>query len=139
MSPIDNILDELGLKHYAPGMHRDIGLPPSRPDTGSQPVPPPAPAGPAAQAPVSEVDVVSKLDRLAAARPDRLDWKKSIADLLQLLGMDNSFAARKALAAELGCPADKMGDSYQMNLWLHQAVLKKIAENGGNVPKDLLS
>ena len=30
-----------------------------------------------------------------------------------------------------------MGDSAQMNMWLHKTVLKKIAENGGNVPADL--
>ena len=42
------------------------------------------------------------------------------------------------LATELGCPADKMDDSAQMNLWLHKAVLKRLAENGGNVPADLL-
>jgi hypothetical protein len=25
-----------------------------------------------------------------------------------------------------------------MNVWLHKQVLRKIAENGGNVPKELL-
>jgi hypothetical protein len=25
-----------------------------------------------------------------------------------------------------------------MNIWLHKTVLKKIADNGGNIPKDLL-
>jgi hypothetical protein len=32
-----------------------------------------------------------------------------------------------------------MGDSAQMNLWLHQAVLQKLARNGGNIPADLLA
>ena len=62
----------------------------------------------------------------------------SIVDLMKLLGMDSSLAARKELATELGCPADKMGDSAQMNMWLHKTVLAKIAENGGNVPQELL-
>jgi len=62
----------------------------------------------------------------------------SIVDLLKLLGLDSSLEARKGLAAELGCPADKMADSAQMNTWLHKTVLQKLAENGGNVPKELL-
>jgi hypothetical protein len=59
-------------------------------------------------------------------------------DLLKLLGIDSSYAAREELATELDCPASLMGDSAQMNMWLHQTVLKKIADNGGNVPKELL-
>jgi hypothetical protein len=47
-------------------------------------------------------------------------------------------ATRKALAEELGCPAELMGDSAKMNLWPHQTVLASIAANGGNVPKDFL-
>jgi hypothetical protein len=87
---------------------------------------------------VPMVDVVSKLESLAAKNPAKLDWKVSIADLLFLLGMDNSFKARKELAIELGCPEKLMADSAQMNMWLHSAVLKKIAENGGNIPQELL-
>jgi hypothetical protein len=49
-----------------------------------------------------------------------------------------SLEARKGLAAELGCPEDKMGDSAQMNIWLHKTVLQKLAKNGGNIPKELL-
>jgi hypothetical protein len=84
------------------------------------------------------VDVVSKLEHLAAENPQKLNWKVSIVDLLKLLDLDSSFEARKELAIELGCPADKMGDSAQMNVWLHKTVLQKIAENGGNIPKELL-
>ena len=57
---------------------------------------------------------------------------------MKLLGMDSSLDNRKELATELGCPADKMGDSAQMNMWLHKTVLQKLAENGGNVPASLL-
>jgi 3-oxoacyl-ACP reductase-like protein len=95
----------------------------------------------AAAAPVStmtEVDVVAKLDGLAALNPEKLNWKVSIVDLMKLLGLDSSLAQRKELATELGCPADKMADSAQMNMWLHKTVLQKLAENGGNVPKELL-
>ncbi len=91
-----------------------------------------------AAAPISEVDVVSKLEGLAASNPEKLNWKTSIVDMLKLLGIDSSLSARKELAAELGCPSDKMGDSAQMNMWLHKTVLQKLAQNGGNIPKELL-
>ena len=59
-------------------------------------------------------------------------------DLLKLLNMDSSLAARKALATELGCPADAMGDTAKMNIWLHKTVLARVAANGGKVPQELL-
>ena len=86
---------------------------------------------------ISEVDVVSKLEGMAASHPEKLNWKTSIVDMLKLLGIDSSLSARKELAVELGCPADKMGDSAQMNMWLHKTVLQKLAQNGGNIPKEL--
>lgn len=95
-----------------------------------------APAAPAAPVAVSEVDVVKHLEGLAAGKG--LNWKVSIVDLLKLLDLDSSFEARKEMAVELGCPADLMGDSAKMNVWLHKTVLKKIAENGGNIPQSLL-
>jgi hypothetical protein len=97
-----------------------------------------APAKPAAPKPISEVDVVANLEKLAAASPVQLNWKVSIVDLLKLLDLDSSLTARKEMAVELGCPADAMNDSVRMNVWLHKTVLKKIAENGGNIPQDLL-
>ena len=111
--------------------------------------PPPAAAPTAAAAPaaaptapkpttMSVVDVVGQLEGLAAKSPQKLNWKSSIVDLMKLLNLDSSLTARKELATELGCPADKMGDSAQMNMWLHKAVLQKLAANGGNVPKELL-
>ena len=111
--------------------------------------PAPAPAAPsaspetaAAETPrvqaLSEVDVVANLDGLAASNPQKLNWKTSIVDLLKLLGLDSSLESRKELATELGCPKEKMGDSAQMNIWLHKTVLQKLAENGGNIPKELL-
>ncbi len=90
-------------------------------------------------APMAMVDVVSKLDKMAGDNPG-LDWKVSIVDLLKLLGIDSSLNARKELAQELGCPPDLIGGDYaKMNIWLHKTVLQKIAENGGNIPKELLS
>ena len=98
----------------------------------------PAPAAAAAPVAISVVDVVGQLETLAAKHAEKLNWKVSIVDLLKLLGLDSSLGARKELATELGCPAEKMGDSAQMNMWLHKTVLQKLADNGGNVPAELL-
>ena len=84
------------------------------------------------------VDVQGQLEKLAAASPQPLNWKTSIVDMLKLLGLDSSLAARKTLATELGCPPEKLGDSAQMNMWLHKTVMKQIAANGGAVPQNLL-
>ena len=102
-----------------------------------------APAAPGATAPQAPaampmVDVVAQLEKRAAANAQKLNWRTSIVDLLKLLDIDSSFAARKELATELGCPADLMGDSAKMNMWLHKAVLARVDANGGNVPKELL-
>jgi hypothetical protein len=72
------------------------------------------------------------------ARGTGLNWKQSISDLLFLLGMDNSLETRRELAKELDAPADVISDSARMNTWLHKTVLMKIAENGGNIPQELL-
>lgn len=93
------------------------------------------PAAPTVKA-VAEVDVVKHLEELSAG--SGLDWKVSIVDLLKLLGIDSSREARNELATELGCPPDLMKDSAKMNVWLHKEVLRKIAENGGNIPASML-
>jgi hypothetical protein len=101
----------------------------------------PAPASPTAApapAPVPMVDVVAQLEKRAAANPQKLNWRTSIVDLLKLLDIDSSFAARKELATELACPPELMSDSAKMNTWLHKTVLARIAANGGNVPRELL-
>ena len=82
--------------------------------------------------------MVAQLERRAAANPQKLNWRTSIVDLLKLLDIDSSLEARKALANELHAPASVMSDSAQMNTWLHQEVLQRIAANGGNVPANLL-
>lgn len=93
----------------------------------------------AAPAAVSQVDVVAQLEQRAAESSQKLNWRVSIVDLLKLLELDSSYGARKELAAELNCPAELMDDSAQMNMWLHKTVLARIAENGGNIPQDLLN
>lgn len=123
MSLLNTILEKLGFGKAAAA---------KAPET-NQPVAAPLPAA----TPV--VDVVTKLDQLAASNAEKLNWKVSIVDLLKLLGLDSSLTARKKLATELGCPPQTMEDSARMNMWLHKTVLQKLAQNGGNIPKELLS
>jgi hypothetical protein len=87
-------------------------------------------------APMSQVDVAAVLTGLAAQNKEKLDWRKSIVDLMKLLKLDSSLAARKELAKELHYSGD-MNDSASMNIWLHKQVMQKLAENGGKVPEDL--
>lgn len=110
-----------------------------RPVADTAPAAAPAPSAAPAPVAIAVVDVVAQLEKRAAANPQKLNWRVSIVDLLKLLDLDSSFAVRKELAAELGCPADLMSDSAKMNIWLHKTVLARIAENGGNIPQDLLN
>lgn len=84
------------------------------------------------------VDVAAVLNDMAKKNPEKLDWRKSIVDLMKLVDMDSSLGARKQLATELHYTGD-MNDSASMNVWLHKQVLAKLAENGGKVPPELLS
>ena len=83
------------------------------------------------------VDVMAILDKLDDATDEKLDWSTSIVDLMKLLNLDSSLAARKTLAHELGYSGDTH-NSAEMNVWLHKAVMTKLAENGGIVPKELM-
>jgi hypothetical protein len=165
MSLFTQILDKLGLKNK-PGATTtpSSGTPtankpgstnqaantqknqPSMPGSRPGAVANPAASGPAnpnmipqtgaAPAQMSEVDVVHKLETMSAGKG--LNWKTSIVDLLKLLDLDSSREARTELAKELHAPGDVMNDSARMNTWLHKEVLRRIAANGGNIPKDLL-
>ena len=85
----------------------------------------------------SSVDIATNLDRAAANSGQKLDWRHSIVDLMKALGMDASLAERKELAAELNYSGDEH-DSAKMNMFLHKALMKKLSENGGKVPPELL-
>jgi len=95
-----------------------------------------APAAAPATAAPPVVDVEAILNGLAAKNPEKLDWKRSIVDLMKLVGMDSSLTARKELAKDLNYSGD-MNDSASMNIWLHKQVMTKLAENGGKVPDEL--
>jgi hypothetical protein len=82
------------------------------------------------------VDVAAMLTALAAKSGQELNWKTSIVDLLKLLNLDSSLAARKELAKELHY-SGSTDDTATMNVWLIKEVMKKLAENGGKVPDEL--
>lgn len=133
MGFFSKILDKLGFDAGASKVEEMLRTPaaPSAPNTTTMG------AGPAVK-PMAQVDVVAQLEQKAAASSQKLNWRTSIVDLLKLLDIDSSLNARKELAKELGCPANLMEDSAQMNMWLHKTVLAKLAANGGNVPAELL-
>lgn len=165
MSLFSKILGKLGLgkKEEAPSQTASAGLSakpaaaapvkPSAPAPAAAPAATPPPAAPQPKpvmdeelkeretaarkpAPISEVDVVKKLEEMSKGK--NLNWKTSIVDLLTLLELDSSKAARIELAKELGCPAEYIGGDYsKMNTWLHKEVLRQIAANGGNIPREL--
>lgn len=94
-----------------------------------------APTAAAAVAPV--VDIEAVLEGFAAKTTQELNWRTSIVDLMKLVGMDSTLAERKELAKELGYTGSTQ-DTATMNVWLHKQVMRKLAENGGKVPANLL-
>jgi len=106
--------------------------------------PSPAPAArpaataptPAAAPPPEPVDVEAVLSELAAGKGGGGNWRTSIVDLLKLLDLDSSLAARKELAEELGVRAGPDGSAEQ-NIALQKAVMRALEKNGGKVPASL--
>ncbi|WP_448581930.1 DUF3597 domain-containing protein [Thermaurantiacus sp.] len=95
------------------------------------PPPPPAaadlaPAAPAEPEP-EPIDVEKVLTYMAEKRGQPNNWKTSIVDLMKLVGMDSSLEARKELAQDLGYTGALDG-SAEMNLWLHQKVMERLAQ-----------
>jgi len=132
MGLFNNLMSKIfGHASATPAVASSTSASPSTPGTA----PAAAPAGTAAP---PQVDVAAVLNGLAAKNPEKLDWKHSIVDLMKLVGMDSSLSARKELAKDLHYTGD-MNDSATMNMWLHKEVLRKLSENGGKVPQELLS
>ena len=101
---------------------------PAAPGSSASAAPPAAPA--------QSVDVASIVDKAAAAKHEKLEWRTSIVDLMKALDIDSSLAARKELAKELGYSGDT-NDSASMNVWLHKQVMAKLAANGGKLPPEI--
>ena len=108
----------------------------TQPGTPAAQPAPSAVASGAGASPTSPVDVAAIMDDLAAKTPQQLNWRTSIVDLMKLINLDSSLAARKELAQELHYSGDT-NDSASMNIWLHKQVMTKLAENGGKVPDEL--
>jgi hypothetical protein len=85
-----------------------------------------------------QVDVEQALAQIASQKgnPD-LNYKTSIVDLMKLLGIDSSLDNRKELASELGYTGELNG-SAEMNIWLHKATMRQLAQHGGKVPATML-
>ena len=130
MSLFGTIMDKI--------FHRKPAKPAAAPATPPRAAPAPAPVPQAAapQAAPASVDVVAVLSGMAEAKGGGGNWRTSIVDLLKLLDLDSSLAARKELAQELGVHAGADGSAEQ-NIALQKAVMRKLAENGGKVPDDL--
>jgi hypothetical protein len=121
------------------GQRPTASAPPSSPS--------PAPSTTAAQAPGANpipaaapapepVDVGAVLSAMAEMKGGGGNYQSSIVDLLKLLDLDSSLAARKQLAGELNVRVGEDGSAEQ-NIALHKAVMAKLAENGGVVPDTL--
>jgi hypothetical protein len=93
-------------------------------------------AGASAPTPISKAEVEAIIAKIEADRGLKYNWKQSIVDLMKLLDLDSSLAARKELAQELGYKGALDG-SAEMNVWLHKQVMDKLAEGGGKVPDSL--
>jgi len=94
-------------------------------------------AGGGAAAPMTQQQVEAKIQKIAKdTGRDNYNWKQSIVDLMKLLDLDSSLAARKELAQELGYTG-KLDGSAEMNVWLHKQVMTKLMASGGTVPDSL--
>ena len=93
----------------------------------------PSAAPPPPPPPLSKADVEAVIAKIADKKGAKYNWKESIVDLMKLLDLDSSLAARKELAQELGY-SGALDGSAAMNIWLHQQVMAKLAASGGVLP-----
>ncbi|MGV3512976.1 MAG: DUF3597 domain-containing protein [Novosphingobium sp.] len=135
MSIFSKIMDAISWKGTRPTQTGYV--PKDAPKPNAAPTAPatPAPAPAATPAPASQFDVEANLAEMAQGKD--LNWRTSIVDLMKLLGIDSSLGNRKELAQELGYTGALDG-SAEMNIWLHKATMRKLAENGGKVPATML-
>jgi len=98
-----------------------------------------ATTAPVTPTPAEPVDVEAILEAAVKAKGIKLNWRTSIVDLMKALDLDSSLAARKELAADLKYTGTDPDGSAEKNIWLHKALMKTLAENGGKIPKELLS
>ena len=95
-----------------------------------------APAPAPVETPMTRAEIESLLGQIASTTGSDLNWQTSIVDLMKLIGLDPSLANRKELAEELGYTGEKDG-SAEMNIWLHEQVMSRLAAHGGTTPEEL--
>ena len=148
MSFFGSIVDKI--VHYAGSVlepDAKAAEPTAQPSTAQSPasagpstVPPAAspetPAAAPATAPLQSIDVGAVLAKLDEQKGGGLNYQTSIVDLLKLLDLDSSLAARKTLAEELNVHVAADGTAEE-NEALHKAVVAKLAENGGKLPASM--
>ena len=122
--------------HHDKAAPRAGAAPAAQPQAAPTPSAAPAAPQPAATPAPAPVDVEAVLTSMAEIEGGGGNWRTSIVDLLKLLKLDSSLEARKELADELGVHAGEAGSAEQ-NIALHKAVMKKLADNGGQVPASL--
>jgi len=136
MSIFGSIASAIFGKSHAPGATAATGSTtststastPSTASTGSAPLPGATP-GKA----MTREEVLAMIQKAAGGQTEDLNWKQSIVDLMKVLKLDSSLTARKQLAQELGYTGALDG-SAEMNIWLHDQVITKLAEGGGKMP-----
>ena len=137
MSIFGTILAKVFGDHHQAAAPQGDAAPPATPTADAGPSGAAAAGAPSpAAAAAGSVDVAAILDGMEDKSGQDLDWRKSIVDLMKLLGLDSSLSARKTLAGELHYTGDT-DDSASMNMWLHKEVMQKFKDNGGKLSADL--
>ena len=95
-----------------------------------------ASGAPATGKAMTQAEVEAMIKKIADGQSEKLNWQQSIVDLMKLLKLDSSLTAREHLAQELGYKGSLDG-SAEMNIWLHKAVMTKLAESDSVVPESL--
>jgi hypothetical protein len=133
MSIFGSIVSAIFGHSSAPGTTAAAGSPAAK--TAAAPSAAPIPGSTPGKAMTRE-QVEEMIEKLADAQDEEYNWEESIVDLMKLLKLDSSLNARKQLAQELGYTGQLNG-SAEMNIWLHEQVMTKLAEGGGTVPDSI--
>ena len=79
------------------------GAAPTAPASGAKPSSATSASAPAGS--ITEVDVAGILSKLASENKEKLDWRKSIVDLMKLLDLDSSLRRARSWLRSCTIPA----------------------------------
>jgi hypothetical protein len=136
MSIFGSIVSAIFGHSSAPGTTAATGSPAAKTAAAPGAAPSAPPPGATPGKPMTKEQVEAMIEKLADAQDEEYNWEESIVDLMKLLKLDSSLTARKQLAQELGYTGALNG-SAEMNIWLHEQVMTKLAEGGGTVPDSI--